>query len=70
MECRMKAVHIFIVSLWLMILPHHVGESSLDVVTKAQLQTTMITFLEEAADDSSAFGVIDRDTGLRVASKV
>jgi hypothetical protein len=46
----MKAVHIFIVSLWLMILPHHVGASSLDAVTKAQLQTTMITFLGEAAD--------------------
>lgn len=63
----MKAVHIFIVSMWLMILPHHVGASSLDAVTKAQLQTTMITFLEEAADNSGAFGVIDRDTGLRVA---
>ena len=63
----MKAVYIFIVSLWLMILPYHVGASSLDAVTKAQLQTTMITFLEEAADDSGAFGVIDRDTGFRVA---
>ena len=63
----MKAVYIFIVSFWLIILPYHVGASSLDTVTKAQLQTTMITFLEEAADNSVAFGVIDRDTGFRVA---
>lgn len=41
----MKAVYIFIVSLWLMILPYHVGTSSLDAVTKAQLQTTMMRLL-------------------------
>ena len=54
----MKGVHIFIVSLWLLIIPHHVNASSLDAVTKAQLQTTMITFLEKAADKAGAFGVI------------
>ncbi|MBT6566078.1 hypothetical protein [uncultured Candidatus Puniceispirillum sp.] len=63
----MKGVHIFIVSLWLLIIPHHVNASSLDAVTKAQLQTTMITFLEKAADKAGAFGVIDRETGVRVA---
>jgi hypothetical protein len=67
MECRMKAVYIFIVTLWMMILPHHVTASDLDAVTKTQLQTTMITFLEAAADEAGAFGVIDRDTGVRVA---
>ena len=62
MECRMKAVYIFIVTLWMMILPHHVTASDLDAVTKTQLQTTMITFLEAAADEAGAFGVIDRET--------
>ena len=67
MECRMKGVSIFIISLWLLTMPHYVSASSLDAVTKAQLQTTMITFLEEAADETGAFGVIDRETGVRVA---
>ena len=63
----MKAVHIFMVSLWLVSMPQHVSASNLDAITKAQLQTTMITFLEQAADEAGAFGVIDRDTGNRVA---
>ena len=63
----MKGVSIFIISLWLLTMPHYVSASSLDAVTKAQLQTTMITFLEEAADETGAFGVIDRETGVRVA---
>lgn len=67
MECRMKVVYIFMASLWLVIMPHQVSASKLDAVTKAQLQTTMITFLEKAADEAGAFGVIDRDTGVRVA---
>ena len=63
----MKGVSIFIISLWLLTMPHYVSAWSLDAVTKAQLQTTMITFLEEAADETGAFGVLDRETGVRVA---
>lgn len=63
----MKGLSIFFASLWLVIMPHHVSASSLDASTKAQLQTTIITFLEKAADETGAFGVIDRETGFRVA---
>ena len=67
MECRLKGLSIFIASLWLVIMPHHVSASRLDASTKEQLKTTMITFLEKAADETGAFGVIDRDTCFRVA---
>lgn len=63
----MKKLTILIASLWLVIMPSGASASEPDAVTKAQLQTTMIAFLDEAADENGAFPVIDRETGRRVA---